>query len=429
MLLTSGSVKQFAGYPYAAIHIPNQHNHDVTEHARDNCRSQDQAFGHKRVILGSGRVGEPLVPGLPDRTIHFCWTWSKQYPDTRPGNNHYLALAYLTGSSSVQIQMLFERGFMFQSNPPPRNDPYSTLLSGSSALPVQSTGDDGSTLPTSIQDSSCSEVNMINGATEADPVPQAHLIAQSGQWQPNAPNTNVQADEAIDAKIQPEPESYRRALERAAREARDRRKQKCKRTNVPGHLERDPYKPFQCTQKCGQNFARKGDWERHEAIQFPQHGWVCMIGEVHYLEDNRFCAYCEQRDPTRDHVREKHRKYLRYCQGGEKPFCERVFFRREHFNQHFSQVHPTLNPEDYASKFNFEVASSAFPRCCGFCDYRFPDWKHRTNHIARHFHQEKKSMREWQDPSSEAEDEASADRDDDDNSDHDNYSEEETYCR
>jgi hypothetical protein len=430
--LTSGSVKQFAGYPCTAIHNPNQHNHDVTEHGRYNRRSQEQALGHKRVILSSGRVGEQFVPGLPDkRVIHFCSTWLGLYPDTQPGNNDFNALARLTGSSFVQIQTLFERVLMFQSNLPPRNDPYSTLRSGSSALQVQSTGDDGSTLPTSIQDS-WEEVNVINGAAEADPVSQSHLIAQFGGWQPNAPDTNVQADEAIDAKIQPKPESYRRALERealerAAREARDRTKQKCKRTNVPDRLKRDPDKPFQCTRKCGQNFARKGDWERHEAIRYPQQGWVCMIDQVYYdSEGNMRCAYCGEQDPTQDHVREKHRTCLRYCRGGEKPFCERVFFRREHFKQHFSQVHPTLNSKDYANKFYFQVADSALPRWCGFCASRFPDWENRSDHIGKHF-KEEKCMREWQDPSSEAEDEASVDRDDDDNTDHGNYSEEDTY--
>jgi hypothetical protein len=144
-----------------------------------------------------------------------------------------------------------------------------------------------------------------------------------------------------------------------------------------------------------------------------------MIDQVYYdSEGNMRCAYCGQQDPTRDHVREEHRTCLRYCR--EKSFCEHVVFRRDHFNQHFLKVHPTLNPENYAVNFYFKVTDSVFPRRCSFCNSQFSDWKNRIDHIAKHFKEEEKCMREWQDLSSEAEDEASVDRDDDDNSDHDN---------
>jgi hypothetical protein len=401
-------------------------------------------MGRKRDISGSGRDEEQLHkrirgpegngPGLPDGpAISFCHAWFEQYHWIRPGNNHFHSLATLTGLSPIQIEVWYNLNILSQ------NDPHRTLLSSSSGF--QRT-DDGSTLPTSIQGSfsagtifsgaietdHISQYHPIGGYTniEADDVSQSHLVAQSGGWQPNTPDTNIEADEVLDAAVQPEPDIYRRrALDKAALEARDRGR-RCKRINTPDLPERDPSKSFQCTWKCGKFFPRKGDWVKHEAIRNPQHGWVCMISDVYSKDDNRYCAYCVHpyRDPTPSHIKEAHKKCFHFCRGGKNPFCESVFFRREHFNQHFSQIHPALNPDDHANKSYFQVRDSAFSRWCGFCAcyYQFLDFKGRNDHIAKHF-QENKCMRDWQEPSGEAEDEASINRGDDD-SDHGNYSEE-----
>jgi hypothetical protein len=74
----------------------------------------------------------------------------------------------------------------------------------------------------------------------------------------------------------------------------------------------------------------------------------------------------------------------------------RLHHRKQHFLQHFDNVHPHVPCDDYVRNSHFPVESK-FPRWCGFCRHWFAHWKDRVEHIGAHFHDEAKDMIEWND--------------------------------
>ncbi len=152
-------------------------------------------------------------------------------------------------------------------------------------------------------------------------------------------------------------------------------KKRCTPTEDPELLGRDPRKIYQCTRKCGKRYGRKNDWKRNEEEGYPCKSWVCSLCTTEGVEVVRPC------------------------------------FRKYHFVQHFRNIHPEMNAEDF-DETSTVYSETEFPRKCGFCRHRFESRQERIDHIADHFKQGK-CMLDWCDE----EDTDSHDSADDDNGD------------
>jgi ankyrin repeat protein len=99
----------------------------------------------------------------------------------------------------------------------------------------------------------------------------------------------------------------------------------------------DKTRIFECTHRCGQSFAKKGQWTRHERSNVEE--WKC----------HRCDFVSSRKDKLRSHLTEAH------------PLCGGV--RKSHCRQ-------LLQPS---------------ARRCGFCLEQFEDWSAWLNHISAHF--------------------------------------------
>ncbi|CAI6339647.1 unnamed protein product [Periconia digitata] len=150
----------------------------------------------------------------------------------------------------------------------------------------------------------------------------------------------------------------------------------CNPTDDPELLKRDPKKIYQCTRKCGKRYGRKCDWKRNEEEGYPSKSWICSLCIEQGVERVKPC------------------------------------FRKYHFSQHFRNVHPGVDCNNYEEA-SVVHSDTAFPRKCGFCTHRFTSRQDRIDHIADHF-KDGKSMLEWNDNDSNDSDNTD---DDDDNND------------
>ncbi|KAJ4365485.1 hypothetical protein N0V95_000420 [Ascochyta clinopodiicola] len=152
-------------------------------------------------------------------------------------------------------------------------------------------------------------------------------------------------------------------------------KKRCTPTDDRELLSRDPNKIYQCTRKCGKRYGRKCDWKRNEEEGYPCKSWVCSLCTSAGVENVRPC------------------------------------FRKYHFVQHFRNIHPDVDSDEYEQT-SIVCSETEFPRNCGFCKHRFDSRQDRIDHIADHFKQGK-SMLDWNDAS----DDDGQDDDDDNNND------------
>ncbi|UPX13319.1 uncharacterized protein EKO05_0003835 [Ascochyta rabiei] len=152
-------------------------------------------------------------------------------------------------------------------------------------------------------------------------------------------------------------------------------KKRCTPTDNRELLSRDPNKIYQCTRKCGKRYGRKCDWKRNEEEGYPCKSWVCSLCIGGGVENVRPC------------------------------------FRKYHFVQHFRNIHPDVDSDQYEQT-SIVCSETEFPRNCGFCKDRFDSRQDRIDHIADHFKQGK-SMLDWNDNSDDD------GQDDDDNNDDD----------
>jgi hypothetical protein len=110
---------------------------------------------------------------------------------------------------------------------------------------------------------------------------------------------------------------------------------------------------YECTHRCGQTFSkhRKGDWERHERINFED--WVCSV-------------------------------------------CDHVLGRKEHLQKHLKAVH---NIEGTKLENQKRQLLDSMDRPCGFCCKKFFAWVAWLGHVAAHFEgsigRRKRKMSEW----------------------------------
>ena len=150
-------------------------------------------------------------------------------------------------------------------------------------------------------------------------------------------------------------------------------------------------KIYQCTRACGTAFARKEDWIRHELCSnYPQEGWICNLPSTISVEGVLTCSFCGVQNPDIGHSHPPHTP----CHD-RKTFKGRVFFREDHFIQHFGKVHPSIPVREQVTRAHFHV-NSQFPRECGFCnESQFQSWQYRADHLAVHFKDDGKDMKDW----------------------------------
>jgi hypothetical protein len=101
----------------------------------------------------------------------------------------------------------------------------------------------------------------------------------------------------------------------------------------------DATKSFECTHRCGQSFPRqrKGDWARHERVNFEE--WIC-------------------------------------------PICHGVLSRREKLRDHLRDFHGSCDTVREAHR-HFTLRSIQRP--CGFCQRRLQSWAEWLAHVSAHF--------------------------------------------
>lgn len=155
-------------------------------------------------------------------------------------------------------------------------------------------------------------------------------------------------------------------------------KKRCSPTDDQQLLARDPNKIYQCTRKCGKRYGRKCDWKRNEEEGYPCKSWVCSLCKSDGVENVKPC------------------------------------FRKYHFVQHFRNIHPDLNADEYEEA-SVVSSDTEFPRQCGFCRHRFTSRQDRIDHIADHFKQGK-CMLDWNEEDMSDSDGSSDDNNDDDDS-------------
>ncbi|KAF1830831.1 hypothetical protein BDW02DRAFT_572611 [Decorospora gaudefroyi] len=152
-------------------------------------------------------------------------------------------------------------------------------------------------------------------------------------------------------------------------------KKRCTPTEDLELLGRDPRKIYQCTRKCGKRYGRKNDWKRNEEEGYPCKSWVCSICTTEGVENVKPC------------------------------------YRKYHFVQHFRNIHPEMNADDY-DEASVVYSETEFPRKCGFCRHRFTTRQERIDHIADHFKQGK-CMLDWRDEDIDSHDSDNGDDGDD----------------
>ncbi|MCJ1475995.1 hypothetical protein MMC13_004659 [Lambiella insularis] len=111
--------------------------------------------------------------------------------------------------------------------------------------------------------------------------------------------------------------------------------------------ETDPQRPYACTHRCGSTFKDRGSWEKHEQIAYPQRLWVCPEKDCH----------------------------------------KRIWLRKDRFQSHLKDYHGYKTVSAGTCIANLIEIESQFPRTCFVpnCFESFNDWKHRINHIAKHY--------------------------------------------
>lgn len=169
-------------------------------------------------------------------------------------------------------------------------------------------------------------------------------------------------------------------------------KERRRRRNARPHPKVDVHgkdRPFQCT-FCTDTFKSKYDWTRHEkSLHLSLEKWMCApLGPevTDVITGRKLCVYCNQLDPTKEHVAEHNHQC---CE--EKGLEARTFYRKDHLRQHLRLMHGckmTEHMESWKSEVKY-IRSR-----CGFCGEYFDNWQDRADHLAREFRNGAK-MKDW----------------------------------
>ena len=124
---------------------------------------------------------------------------------------------------------------------------------------------------------------------------------------------------------------------------------------------KDPDMPYFCT-RCGRKFKRKGDWKKHEELNFPQEFWFCRLL------------------PCQTESMEK-----------------RTYLRKDKFRNHLTKRHDVVPTNEHLEACRCLVESE-FPRICisRHCSKEFSTWNERVVHITDHM-RKPWTFSEWKD--------------------------------
>jgi hypothetical protein len=264
-------------------------------------------------------------PVISESAVSVFENWLKNYPSILiPGEEHFQALATLTGLQSETVKFWFGQKLRQETVPELSTSASSRTISSSSTL-----------------------------ANKLDPTGNPQILSKD------------------------------QTLREVARWVCKNRGDRCTAVEDLAQLLRDNTRPFQCTHKCGKTFDRKGDWRKHEEINCPQEVWLCDVDSTTIWAGVRICTFCEVENPEINH---KQQKYSRKTACHDKQFSApgRISYRKDKLRQHFKNAHPML-PYDEDDDSGHVIVGSKFRRDCGFCEYIFSDWKDRINHIGEHF--------------------------------------------
>ncbi|KAL9112140.1 MAG: hypothetical protein Q9227_003517 [Pyrenula ochraceoflavens] len=360
---------------------------------------KDASSGAKPInLIQMGK--DTLNNTLDSAAAHVCLTWLMTYPDM-PKEDHFKALGFLTNYPASTIESWF--GAKLRSNSPSTQDSGYLTGTGTSHLPF--THDSLSPLSQEQSHSVDFQNSRIYSLDEQPPPNIDGLMRILTPPNRSGPllshGKDVISNEIVVASLEEplEPKiscnTRKAALVRAERRVQSHLKKGCVPTTNKGLLRRDPKKPFQCTFKCGKSFARKDDLRRHEEAKYPQRGWVCPVEEVASFSGQCQHGHCSHVNPPHDHS-ERTDERQRHVARGDEIRCGRYHYRREHFQQHFTRVHPHLRWQDYEKEARFEVRSK-LPKYCGFCVRRFASWtwRGRLDHMCDHFKRDGCDMSRW----------------------------------
>ncbi|KAF4988183.1 hypothetical protein FDECE_15159 [Fusarium decemcellulare] len=146
---------------------------------------------------------------------------------------------------------------------------------------------------------------------------------------------------------------------------------------------------FQCT-FCTESFKTKHNWQRHEkSMHLSLEQWHCSPqGPTFRNVDGKIaCAFCGQLDPDHDHL-----MVHNYAACDNRHPEERVFYRKDHLQQHLKLVHEAKFMEHPMKQWRREMQN--LRSRCGFCELVMDTWADRIDHLADHFKQGK-SMADW----------------------------------
>jgi hypothetical protein len=134
-----------------------------------------------------------------------------------------------------------------------------------------------------------------------------------------------------------------------------------------------------CCTFCCDKFKNKYDWMRHEkSLHLNLESWTCAPfgGAVVLPSTGRtHCAYCNQLDPTPEHLDNHNHGHCQYQN-------KSIFRRKDHLIQHLRHFH-RLDTIPLIDDWRHTITD--FASRCGFCNERMSTWNERADHLTTHF--------------------------------------------
>lgn len=145
---------------------------------------------------------------------------------------------------------------------------------------------------------------------------------------------------------------------------------------------------FECT-FCTKTFKTKHDWQRHELLHLPLEQWICALhGSTFTTQNSVVCTFCGLRDPSPNHIEERHN----YTNCAEQSLKKRLFYRKDHLRQHLRGVHQA-NLQDQILD-SWKISAEGLQSRCGLCGITINSWSVRAEHLSDHF-KLGKTMADW----------------------------------
>ena len=253
-----------------------------------------------------------------------------------------------------------------------------------------------------------------NKALQASPTPApAQLDTPPANFRPSPPTPRPQSNKRRNDRNAHEPghivplqhhhpdatSNLLTGSEKKNKPRRNRKIVKCRRTNKVELLERREPDRYQCHRKCGKRFKRKDSWRRHLLTNTPQDGWLCMVDALDLLAEHHPCKLCGDSGATAEHFRTKHPECFDTDRStNQHGGCGKLILsgRKDHFYQHFKSEHPTLSATQLEKLSRFKIPYEGRWKC-GFCPQSFFSWDAWSDHVADHFENDGKAIKDWTD--------------------------------